>query len=215
MPRIYKRLAPLIAIILFAVPLLAACRAAQQPEPEPSIYQQIHQRLIDLESYRARASVEYISNKGSNIYETIQHARITGEYRIEVTGPENVAGTVTSTDGRHIYQFSTRVNGRVTILARESRERSEIFLTSFIKNWLVSQESSVSVANMDDGQFTVLEAAIPGNHPYLSIQKLWISNETLLPAKMVIFDPSGTERVIVTYHNFEYNIELDNALFTL
>ena len=80
---------------------------------------------------------------------------------------------------------------------------------------MASQESSVTVANMEEGQFTVLEATIPGNHPYLATQKLWVNNETLLPAKMVIYDPAGTERVIVTYHNFEYNIELDNALFSI
>ena len=200
--------------LLLVVALLSACQS-RAAEPEPTIYQQIHQRLTELQTYRARATVEYISNKGTNTYETIQHGRITGEYRIEVTVPEHVAGNITSSDGQHIYQFSTRVNGRVTILARETQERSEIFLTSFVKNWLASQETSVTVTNMEDGQFTVLEATIPGNHPYLAVQKLWVNNETLLPAKMIIYDPAGTERVIVTYHSFEYNIELEDALFTV
>ena len=202
-----------VLILLLLAPTFAGCQA--EAVPEPTIYQQIHERLVNLQTYRARATIEYISNKGTNTYETIQHSRITGEYRIEVTGPEHVAGSITSFDGQHIYQFSNRVNGRVTILSRETKERSEIFLTAFIKNWLTGQESSVSVANMDEGQFTVLEAIIPGGHPYLATQKLWISNETLLPTKMVILDPQGIERVIVTYHNFEYNVELDNALFSV
>jgi len=208
------RLSQWVALFL-AIALLAACQSRIGAEPEPTTYQKIHQHLVELQTFRARATVEYISNRGTNTYETIQHGRITGEYRIEVTGPENVAGNITSSDGQHIYQFSTRVNGRVNILARENQERSEVFLTSFIKNWLASQESSVTVANMDEGQFTVLEATIPGNHPYLAIQKLWVNNETLLPAKMIIYDQNGTERVIVTYHSFEYNVELDNALFAI
>ena len=213
MPHI-KHMSKWIALFLSII-LLAACQPRITAEPEPTIYQQIHQNLSELQTYRARATVEYISNRGTNTYETIQHGRITGEYRIEVTGPENVVGNITSFDGQHIYQFSTRINGRVTILSRETQERSEIFLTSFIKNWLASQESSVTAANMDEGQFTILEATIPGNHPYLAIQKLWISNETLLPVKMVIYDPSGSERVIVTYHSFEYNVELEDALFSI
>jgi len=202
---------------LLSLVILAACRveAPPPPPPEPTVYQKIHEKLANLQNFRARATVEYISNKGSNVYETLQHSRITGEYRIEVVGPERVAGNVTSSDGQTIFQFSTRVNGRITVLARETRERSEIFLTSFIRNYMGSQETSVSVANMGEGQFTVLEATIPGNHPYLATQKLWVNNETLLPAKMIIFDPNGTERVIVTYHSFEYNIELDEALFTV
>jgi len=204
-----------MALLLVVTLLATACQLRSVTEPEPTIYQQIHQQLTELQTYRARATVEYISNRGTNAYETIQHGRITGEYRIEVTGPENVAGNITSYDGQHIYQFSNQVNGRVTILARETQERSEIFLTAFIKNWLASQESSVTVANMDEGQFTVLEATIPGNHPYLAVQKLWINNETLSPVKMIIYDPNGTERVIITYHSFEYNIELDGALFSI
>ena len=211
MPHIYKFLLLLIATIVFS-----ACGPNNKTQaPEPGIYEQIHNHLTNLQTYRAMATVEYISNRGTSTYETIQHGRITGEYRIEITGPEHVAGNITSLDGRHIYQFNTRINGRVTILARETQERSEIFLTAFIRNWQNSPESSVTVANLGEGQYTVLEAKISGNHPYLATQKLWVNNETLLPAKMIIFDLSGTERVIVNYHNFEYNIELDNALFTV
>lgn len=203
-----------VKFLILALALMASC-APKEPPPQPSVYQQIQQRLTDLQTYRAHASVEYISNKGSNTYETIQHGKITGEYRIEIVGPEHVAGNVTSFDGQHIYQYSSRVNGRVIILARESQERSEIFLSSFIKNWLAGQESSVTVTNMGEGQYTVLEATIPGDHPYLTSQKLWVSNETLLPTKLIIYDPNNNERVIVTYHNFEYNIELENGLFAI
>ena len=203
-----------IFLFMFLLVILTSCQAPKELPP-PTIQHQINEMLSNLQTYRARATVEYISNKGTNTYETIQHARLTGEYRIEVTAPEHVAGNITSSDGQHIYQFNTKINGRITILAGETKERSEIFLTSFINNWQNSQESSVTAANMGEGQYTVLEATIPGNHPYLSTQKLWISNETILPVKLIIFDGSGTERVIVTYHNFEYNVELDNSIFTV
>jgi outer membrane lipoprotein-sorting protein len=184
-------------------------------EQEQSAYEKVQKMLVGLHSYRARATVEYKANKGSNVYETLQHARITGQYRVEVTGPDMVAGSVTCSDGQRIYQFNTRVNGRVSLLVRESQERSEIFLTSFIKNYLTSQEVSISVANMGEGQFTVLEATIPGNHPYLASEKLWVDNETIKPAKLIIYDPDGAERIIVTFTAFDYNPELDNSIFTI
>ena len=201
--------------LLLIITALTSCRQSEQKEPEFTTQQKIHNHLINLQTYRSRTTVEFISNKGKTTYETIQHGRITGEYRIEVTAPEHVAGHITSSDGQHIYQFNTQVNGRVTILASETQERSEIFITSFINNWLSSKDSSVTVANMGEGQYTILEASIPGSHPYLATQKLWICNDTITPAKMIIFDPSGTERVIITYHNFEYNINLDNSIFTV
>jgi outer membrane lipoprotein-sorting protein len=178
-------------------------------------YERIQKALVEMKTFRCRATVEYKANKGSNAYETLQHARSTGEYRVEVTGPERVAGSVTCSDGGKIYQYSSKANGRVSLLVKETQERSEIFLTSFIKNYLNSQEVSISVANMDQGQCTVLEALIPGGHPYLESEKLWMDNETYKPVKLVIYDPDGAERIIVTYGAFEYNVELDDSLFTV
>ncbi|MCL2357216.1 MAG: hypothetical protein FWC70_08695 [Defluviitaleaceae bacterium] len=182
---------------------------------EISAFEQVNRMLKELENFRAIATVEYRSNKGTNTYETVQHARITGEYRIEVTAPEHVAGSVTTNDGRQIFQFNSRVNGSVNLLVRETPERSEVFLTTFIRNYLQSAEVSVSVSDMGDGVRTVLEATVPGEHPYLSTARLWVDNATLNPVKLVIFDRDGAERIIVTYHVFERNAELADTLFTL
>ena len=206
-------------ILLLGAFGLSACGSEGTRGPadaeEISAFERIHRKLTELTNYRAIATVEYRSNKGSNIYETIQHARITGEYRVEVTGPAHVAGSVTTNNGQHIHQFNSRVNGRVSLQVSETPERSEIFLTSFIRNYILSEEVSVHVADMEEGVRTVLEAAIPGNHPYLALGRLWVDNESLLPVKMVIFDAEGNERIIVTYHVFEYNVDMDDSLFTI
>ena len=211
-----------LLMLLTALTILlstAACAADGMRGPadaeEITSFEQIQQKLMSLHSFRAIATVEFHSNKGVNTYETVQHGRISGEYRIEVTGPGHVSGSTTAFDGQQIIQFNSRVNGRVSVLTQESPERNEIFLTSFIQNYLRSDEVSVSVADMEAGVRTVFEAAVPGNHPYLSTQKLWVDNSTHLPVKLIIFDPDGGERIVVTYHVFEYNIELEDALFTL
>jgi outer membrane lipoprotein-sorting protein len=182
---------------------------------ELSAFEKISKTLAEMHSYRAIATVEYRANKGSNVYETVQHARITGEYRVEVTGPEHVAGAVTVNDGRTIAQFNARVEGRVAVPVEETPERSEIFLTTFIRNYLQCTKMSVMVADMEEGVRTVLEATVPGNHPYLATARLWVDNETLLPVKLIILDPDGAERIVVTYRVIELNVVLDDALFSL
>ncbi|MCL2571719.1 MAG: hypothetical protein FWE11_04890 [Defluviitaleaceae bacterium] len=208
-----------LAVGLILLLLLVACGSDGLRGPadaaEITAFERIQRMLFEMQSYRAIATVEYRSNRGVNTYETVQHARITGEYRIEVTGPAAVAGSVTTSDGQQILQFNNRVNGRVSLAVQETPERSEIFLTSFIRNYKQSEEVSVSVADMDEGTRTVLEANIPGNHPYLSIARLWVDNETMLPVKLIIFDADGAERIVVTYHVFEYNMVLDDGLFTM
>ncbi|MCL2203649.1 MAG: hypothetical protein FWB88_06890 [Defluviitaleaceae bacterium] len=214
----YKKGLAVCALLLVLV-FAAGCGEGGLRGPgsaeELSAFEKIQRMLVELHSYRAIATVEYRANKGSNTYETVQHARITGEYRVEVTGPEHVAGSVTVNDGRNIVQFNARVEGRIAVPVEETPERSEIFLTTFIRNYLQSNEVSVMVADMDEGVRTVLEAAVPGNHPYLATARLWVDNQSLQPVKLIIFDPDGAERIIITYHAFEMNVVLDDALFSL
>jgi len=209
----------LLAALILTIVLTTACAGGglrgPANEAEISAFEQVQRKLVELENFRAIATVEFNSNKGTNVYETVQHAKISGEYRVEVTGPAHVAGSVTASDGAQILQFNSRVSGRVSVLVQETPERSEILLTSFVRNYLSSQEISVSVADMDEGLRTVLEATVPGNHPYLTISRLWVDNETLLPVKLVVFDQDGAERIVITYHVFEFNVEMDDALFTL
>ena len=209
-----------LAVIMAFVLLFATACGTQglrgpANEEEINTFEQILLKLTEMQDFRAIATVEYHSNKGINVYETVQHARITGEYRVEVTAPENVAGSVTASDGRQIFQFNSRVNGRVSLQVNETPERSEIFLTSFVRNYLQCDEISVSVADMEQGLRTVLEATVPGGHPYLAISRLWVDNETLLPVKLVVFDQDDAVRIVVTYHVFEFNVALDDGLFSL
>jgi outer membrane lipoprotein-sorting protein len=194
--------------------LLSACGNGISGNPAAqSAYEKIQTLLVNLQTYKSEATVEYKSNKGSNVYETLQKCRITGEYRVEVTGPDKVAGNITLSDGKTIYQYNSRISGKIAVATKESQERSEIFLTSFIKNYVKSQDTSVAAAKIEGDPCTVLEASIPGDHPYLSTEKLWVDNATYAPIKLIIYDPQGSERIIVTYKSFSYNVQLDDAEF--
>ncbi len=181
---------------------------------EQTVYEKIQKKLIELETYESEATVEYISNKGRNSYDVVQKCKLTGEYRVEVVGPKMVAGNVTLSDGKTIYQFNPKISARVSVGIKENQERSEIFVTSFIKNYLNSNEVSISVGSFGEGKCTVLEAKIPGAHPYLSTEKLWVDNKTLAPLKLEIYDPDGKERIVVTFKTFNYNVPLSDELFS-
>jgi len=201
----------ILPLLVGAVLLFGGCGLLTKDDP--AAYEKIQAKLTQMTSYEAAATVAFVSNKNSHEYETLQQCRASGEYRIEVTGPEKVAGNVTVFDGKVIYQYNERTAGRFTIGTTETPERSELFLTSFVKNYVKSQEVTVSVANMDESVCTVLEANIPGEHPYLRTEKLWVDNKTLLPVKLAIYDPDGGERIVITYRSFEFNKTLDDSLF--
>ncbi len=205
-----QKITVIIITILF---LLAGCKSETEQKAEKSSYEDIQKKLSELQTYKSEASVKYISNKNENEYNTLQHCKISGEYRVEVIGPESASGNVTMFDGNVIGQFNPKIGAKLRISQKETKDRSEIFLTSFIKNYFSSDEVSVSASNLEDTKCSVFEAVIPGEHPYLYNEKLWIDNETQMPLKMVIYDPQGMERIIVTYKTFEYNVELEDSLF--
>jgi len=202
------------AILMTALFVAAGCQGSGLSKAETqNTYEKIQSILVKVNSYMCEATVEYKSNKGSNIYDTLQKCKTTGEYRVEVVGPDKVSGNITVSDGKTIYQFNTRLSGKISVATKESQERSEIFFTSFLKNYLQSNETSVNAAKVEGDPCTVLEAAIPGSHPYLASEKLWIDNKTYKPVKLIVYDPQGSERIIVTYKTFEYNVTLDDSEF--
>ncbi|MDR2940748.1 MAG: hypothetical protein LBV08_10600 [Clostridiales bacterium] len=207
----FKRVTLAMIMMLF---VLSACNSKRAEAPQ-STYEQIQKKLSGLQTYKSEATVKYVSNKDANEYNTLQHCKITGEYRVEVIGPQNVAGNVTLFDGQNIGQFNPKIGAELRLVKAEARDRSEIFLTSFIRNYFNSDETSVSVSNLGDTDCTVLEAVVPGGHPYLTNEKLWVDNDTKMPVRLVVYDPEGVERIVVTYKTFEYNIELEDSLFSV
>lgn len=206
----------LVFLALIVAALFTGCSGKTKEEKvDESAYGRIQKQLMNTTSYESEAAVKYISNKNSNEYETLQQCKITGEYRVEVVGPEKVAGNITIFDGTTISQFNKRISGKISVGSKESQERSEIFLTSFIKNYVKSHEVSVTAANMGEGKATVLEAVIPGEHPYLAKEKLWVDNKTLKPIQLVIYDPDGSERIVITYKTFTYNVSFEEEVFKI
>ena len=201
----------ILSVVLSGCSSLTGSKEAA--DKDMSAYEKIQKSLVSMENYKAEATIEYINNKGKNTYETLQYGKSSGEYRIEIVGPEKVAGNITLSDGKMICQYNPRIAGKISVTTTESRDRSEILLTTFIKNHLNSHEVSINVTNMDQNWCTVLESSIPGDHAYLNTEKLWVDNTTYKPLKLVIYDSDGSERVIVTYKEFEYNVQLDDALF--
>lgn len=179
-----------------------------------STYQKINNMLTNLKSYQANTTIKYISNKNTCEYKISQYCKA-DKYKIKITAPANSAGNITLFDGEKICQFNSKLNDRVLISQKDKFERSEIFLTSFIKNYNKSLETSVTVSNISKQPFTILEAEIPGEHPFICSEKLFINNQTIKPEKLIIYDHQENERVIVMFDDFTYNPELSDSIFEL
>lgn len=193
--------------------LTVGCSSSNQDDV--SAYEKIQNKLIKMETYQCEATVKYISNKGENEYDTKQFCKSTGEYRIETISPKEVEGNIVMFDGKMIWQYNPRVEGKISLNTPDKPARHEILLSSFMENYVKSHDVSLETANFGEGKSTVFEAKIPGDEKFFSTEKLWVDNETHMPLQLVVYDKENKERIIVTYKTFEYNVKLDDSLFKL
>lgn len=176
--------------------------------------EKIQKQLAETECCKAAATLTRISNKGETTYETVQYSKVTGEYRMEIVSPENMKGNFTVYDGSTVSQHDSRTGETVVLEIPDAQKGSELFFTSFIKNYMQSEDVSIDTAvSLDENSCTVLEAVVPGGNKYTATEKVWIDNETLKPLKFVIYDKDGNERYVIVYNEFEYNPEMDSSVF--
>ncbi len=175
----------------------------------------IQKQLAEMAGYACTATLTRTNDRGTQTYETKQYAKATGEYRLELTAPERVAGNYTVFDGEQIAQYNARVDSSVIKDVPESQHRNELFLGQFISNYMQSEGVSVETAAVDDARCIVLEAVIPGNDPALATEKLWVDRESKLPVRFVLYDTTGEACYQLDYSSFQFDPQFDDALFAI
>lgn len=201
----------LILVALLASTIFSGCT----PKETATEMEKIQKQLNEMQGYECSLSMKRISNKGENTYEAKQYYKSTGEYRMDLTAPETVAGNYTIFDGNRVCQYNPRIAGVIVKDVAPSQQRNELFLGQFVKNYMQSEGVSVAAAAMGKADCTVLEAVIPGNDENLATEKLWVDNETLKPVQFVLYDKNGEERYVIEYHDFQYDPALDDKLFVI
>ncbi|MDD5944481.1 MAG: hypothetical protein PUD43_02005 [Clostridia bacterium] len=201
-----------IGCALAAVCICVGVSACSKDDMTPM--EKVQKQLSEMESCICTATVTRISNKGETTYETKQYNRSTGEYRLEITAPESMAGNFTVYDGKTVSQYNAATGETVELELPDGQKGNELFPCSFVRNYLQSEDVAVDTSvSLDESKCTVLEAVIPGGNRYIATEKMWVDNETLLPLKFVIYDEDGGERYVIIYNEFQYNPEIDDSVF--
>lgn len=203
-----------ILALFLSFSLLFTVAACSRGEPMTEL-ESIQKQLAEMDGYTCTATLTRCNDRGEQTYETKQYYKSTGEYRLELTAPENVAGNYTIFDGERICQYNPRLDSSIIKDVPESQHRNELFLGQFIANYMQSEGVSVETAALDESRCIVLEAIIPGNDNDLSSEKLWVDRETLLPVRFVIYNTDGKERYCMDYTSFTFNPQFDEALFSI
>ncbi len=203
-----------ILSLLLSFSLLFSIAACSRQEPMTEL-EAIQKQLAEMEGYSCTATLTRTNDRGTQTYETNQYYKSTGEYRLELTAPQHVAGNYTIFDGNRACQYNHRLDSSIIKNVPESQHRNELFLGQFISNYMQSEGVSVEAASLDESRCIILEAVIPGNDANLSTEKLWVDRESLLPVRFVIYDTDGEARYQMDYTAFTFNPQFDDTLFTI
>ncbi|MCJ7855515.1 hypothetical protein MUJ63_04280 [Lachnospiraceae bacterium NSJ-143] len=207
-----KKAINLLVLIPAFVFLLCGCFS---PGKADTPMEKIQERLNSMQGYYCTADLTRFSSKGESKFGVKQYFKMTGQYRMEMVSPDEVAGNFTVYDGKTICQYNPRVKGKIVQDVPENKARNELFLGQFVKNYMNSEGVSLAVSNIGESRCTVLEAVIPGDNKFTSTEKLWIDNETLNPVKLVIYDADGKEKYIIEYNEFQFDPEFEENIFSV
>ena len=191
---------------------LSGCRIIKDHSKNPNTVQE---KLINMKGYACLARITHINDSDTNTYETKQVYQMDGKYRFEVTKPKNIEGLTTICDGEKIIQYNPKSDNPKVVELPVNNFRNQIFLGSFVKNYLQSEEVAIEVQKVENDITTVLEAIIPGGSKHMSTQRLWMDQKTHKPVRMAIYNQEGGEAISIEFIDFTYNPEINERVFTI
>lgn len=205
-----KRIVSLL-LICFSLSL-CGCMFRSKQDLDAS---KIQDKLMNMESYACLASVSHMGNDATSIYETKQVYQMDGQYRVEVIKPEHTAGLTTVFNGEKIMQYNAKLDKSHISELIPNDFRNQMFLGTFVKNYLQSEDVCIEVQKMEPGLTTVLEAVIPGGNKHMCLQRVWIDQETYEPVRMAVLNEEDKETVVIEFLEFTYNPKINESIFSV
>ena len=200
-----------LALLILNVSL-SGCKMMKGDKTHPS---KVQDQLINMDAYACLAQISHSDEGKTSSYETKQVYQMDGLYRFEVTKPDHIKGLTTINNGEKIIQYNPQVEEPRVIELPVNNFRNQIFLGTFVENYLQSKEVAIEVQKTEGALATVLEAVIPGGSKYMTRQKLWIDQKTHHPVKMLIYDIEDQVRITVEFLEFEYNPTIKENVFMI
>lgn len=199
-------------ILLLLTLMMTLCSCGNNKSID--IYGRVYDKYKNFKSYRCDVELTVNSNKTTRHYEVRQVYKAPDKYRIEVNEPSNIKGLTTVYNGTNVTTLMPEVGGKYALQNFNPVGESYTFLPDFFKTYYKSEQTSVQTMTRKHANTTLLNTQIPGNNIHRYSQSLWVDNATLLPVRMEVYDIKNKPVISILYHNFEFNPDMKDELFT-
>ena len=163
--------------------------------------QEIVDYILNINSYKAKITVQVNSNKNSNKYVINQEYNKENGCVQEVLEPSNIAGVkVTNRNGNLILE-NTDLDLSTILDSYKGLGSNSLDLSEFIQDCKVLNNIKSEEINGE----IVIEIKSNNDNKYISNKRLYIDKEKLIPTKLIINDNNQNTTVNIEYNEIELN----------
>lgn len=163
--------------------------------------QEIVDYILNINSYKAKITVQVISNKKTNKYIINQEFNKESGCIQEVLEPSNIAGTkIISKDGNLIVE-NTHLNLSNIFENYKGLEKNDLDLNVFIEDCKLSNNINSNEVNGE----IIIDIKSSNKNRYMENKKLYINKEKLIPTKLIIEDNNQNSTINIEYNEIELN----------
>ncbi len=163
--------------------------------------EEIEKYILNISSYKAKASIEVQSNKNLNKYVVLQEYTKPNISKQTVLEPSNIEGIEIIYDGNDLKINNTKLNLSTIYKDYEYIVDNNFSLESFINDYTDTSNTK----KYEENEEYVLEAQIE-NNKYMKNKKLYIDKKTAKPTKLTIQDINEKNIVYILYNEITVNI---------
>ena len=165
--------------------------------------EEIEEYILNISSYEATVQVTIESNRNTNKYVISQQYISPSKSKQIVLEPSNIEGLEIEYDGQKLNINNTRLNLSKIYENYEYVVGNFLNLESFIEDYKSCKEQGKTILYEENNEF-VLEVE-QNNNKYVFNKKLYISQETGQPTKLLINDINERTVVYILYNEISIN----------
>ncbi|NLM34188.1 MAG: outer membrane lipoprotein carrier protein LolA [Clostridiales bacterium] len=199
--RLYKQL--LLIFVVISVGISTACAKRQRSEKE------VVDHIKNMQSYQCKTKILVHNDRQDLEYQcNLYYDRNNGN-RLEL-GKDRIY-----IFKDNITEVQDNVNKRrYTVESQFEDLYYFTFVNEYIKLIYVNEDTKYYIEEKDGKRYQLIELTIPANNRNINKAVLHVDAESLVPAKILIYDSNNRKRVDIAYSDFKANIKLDKKLFS-
>lgn len=170
---------------------------------------EIKEYILNIESYRAIATIKVKSNKNENTYKVEQqYNKKNNEYKQEVIEPDDIKGVQFIYDGNTLKVENIKLELSKIYENYHYIDSNELSIVAFIEDYEADANSKVAEK---DGKI-ILETKVKNENKYVSKKKLYINKAEGKIEKMEIQDITQNTKIYILYNEIEINTNLEEII---